>query len=68
MPRGRPKGSKNATPRGRKSAKFNPEALIEVVDVTPKIHIKPKRLSVAEAKTFHRYLGRLIAKLEGKKR
>jgi len=65
--RGRPKGSKNA-PRGSRSKEFNPKSLVALIDVTPRIHIKAKRLSLADAKRFHAHLGKLIAKLEGKKR
>jgi len=65
--RGRPKGSENA-PKGRKRAGFDPESLVALVDVTPKIHVKTKRLSLSDAKKFHAHLGKLIAKLEGKKK
>jgi len=37
-------------------------------ETTPKIHIRTKRLSLVQAKAFHKYLGQLIAKLEGKKK
>ena len=52
--------------RGRKSARFNPASVITPVDVTPKIDIKAKRLSLDDARVFHAHLGRLIAALEKK--
>jgi len=56
-------------PRGKgKRAEFDPKSLVALIDVTPKVHIRTKRLTLAEAKAFHKYLGRLIAKLEGKKK
>jgi len=55
-------------PKGRKPAGFNPETLITLVDVTPKIAIRAKRLSLNDARRFHAHLGRLLAELEGKKK
>jgi len=59
--RGRPRGS-------RSRQRFDPASLVAPVDVTPKIDIKTKRLSLAEAKAFHKYLGQLISRLKGKKK
>jgi len=51
--------------RRRKFAGFNPKTLVTLIDATPKLHIRTKRLSLAEAKLFHAHLGQLIAEIEG---
>jgi len=40
-----------------RTKKFDPRSLAVPMEITPKIHIRTKRLSLAEAKAFHSYPG-----------